>query len=258
LNGESSPFLSSRLSSLQEELMVGLRTGENRLGASSEGKLDRSMKVTIDTRHDTLEEALAVVTLAFGSNGKVSTLKPKRAAKRANSGRMQRGRSAVPTVPVGGSTLTESGSPVEGNGSSGQGATNSTAARTATAKRSARKKALTQTPTTRKAVAPRSATSATVVEAGTATKAAASNVSSTRKTASKSATANGARPKAKQASSKKTPAGQAKAQPPNPSNVAPPGQSDTIRAWARSQGMQVADAGRMSAAVIAAYNAQHS
>jgi hypothetical protein len=45
---------------------------------------------------------------------------------------------------------------------------------------------------------------------------------------------------------------------PKPANVAPPGQSDTIRAWARSQGMQVADAGRMSAAVIAAYKAHHN
>jgi hypothetical protein len=53
-------------------------------------------------------------------------------------------------------------------------------------------------------------------------------------------------------------ASRAQAQPPKPANVAPPGQSDTIRAWARSQGMQVADAGRMSAAVIAAYKAHHN
>jgi Lsr2 len=36
-------------------------------------------------------------------------------------------------------------------------------------------------------------------------------------------------------------------------NVAPPGLSEAVRAWAREQGMQVRDRGRMPASVIAAY-----
>ena len=40
-------------------------------------------------------------------------------------------------------------------------------------------------------------------------------------------------------------------------NVAPPGQSEAVRAWAREQGMQVSDRGRMPATVIAAYEKAH-
>jgi hypothetical protein len=40
-------------------------------------------------------------------------------------------------------------------------------------------------------------------------------------------------------------------------NVAPPGQSEAVRAWAREQGMQVSDRGRMPASVIAAYEKAH-
>ena len=40
-------------------------------------------------------------------------------------------------------------------------------------------------------------------------------------------------------------------------NVAPPGQSEAVRAWAREQGMQVSDRGRMPATVIAAYEKTH-
>jgi hypothetical protein len=38
-------------------------------------------------------------------------------------------------------------------------------------------------------------------------------------------------------------------------NIAPPGQAEVVRAWARAQGMQVKPAGRLSAAVVSAYNA---
>jgi Lsr2 protein len=37
------------------------------------------------------------------------------------------------------------------------------------------------------------------------------------------------------------------------SNIAPPGQADAIRAWARAQGMEVKQAGRLPAAVIQTY-----
>jgi hypothetical protein len=40
-------------------------------------------------------------------------------------------------------------------------------------------------------------------------------------------------------------------------NVAPPGLSEAVRAWAREQGMQVRDRGRMPASVIAAYEKAH-
>ncbi len=37
------------------------------------------------------------------------------------------------------------------------------------------------------------------------------------------------------------------------SNIAPPGQADAIRAWAKERGMTVKQAGRLPAAVIQAY-----
>ncbi len=37
------------------------------------------------------------------------------------------------------------------------------------------------------------------------------------------------------------------------SNIAPPGQADAIRAWAKAQGMEVKQAGRLPGAVIRAY-----
>ena len=40
-------------------------------------------------------------------------------------------------------------------------------------------------------------------------------------------------------------------------NVAPPGRSEAVRAWAREQGMHVSDRGRMPASVIAAYEKAH-
>jgi hypothetical protein len=42
------------------------------------------------------------------------------------------------------------------------------------------------------------------------------------------------------------------------SNISPKGESEKIRAWARSQGLEVKDSGRMPAAVIRAYEAAQS
>lgn len=42
------------------------------------------------------------------------------------------------------------------------------------------------------------------------------------------------------------------------SNIAPKGESDKVRAWARAQGIEVKDSGRMPAAVIRAYQAAHA
>jgi hypothetical protein len=212
------------------------------------------MKVAIDTRYDTLEEALAVVALAFGTSAKGATRKPKRAVKQATSGRKpgrQRAALGEPTAD----TATDAASTRETSDPRRRAGTRNTVARKATVAKTAMTNAPPQKSTSRKAVATGPATSGTVAESGTATKAAASNAPATR-TVSKSGSANGSVVKTKRVAAKK--AKPAQAQPPKPANVAPPGQSDTIRAWARAQGMQVADAGRMSAAVIAAYKAHHN
>jgi hypothetical protein len=171
------------------------------------------MKVSIDTRYDTLEEALAVVALAFEASAKREPGKPKRTGKQAASGRKPSRKTAAPAESTATETATDAVSPNETNGS--------------------RRRTATQKRTTRKA--------------------AASKASATRRV-SKSANADES-VKTKRVSAKKATPRQA--QPQKPANVAPPGQSEAIRAWARSQGMQVADAGRLSAAVIAAYQAQH-
>jgi hypothetical protein len=171
---------------MQDKPKAGLSIGEIASGLRAR-KLDRTMKVTIDTRHDTLAKALAVVALAFRSNDQVATTKPKREAQKPAGARR------------------------------GNGATKG-AGRQAPGPKTTTRVAPARNATVRKPAATRPATSGTAVEPRNPTKAKASK----------------------------------------PANVAPPGQSETIRAWARSQGLQVADAGRMSAAVIAAYSAQHS
>jgi hypothetical protein len=121
------------------------------------------MQVTIDTRHDTLEEALAVLRLAFA---RTSEPAPARSAEAWRTG-----------------------------------------------KKTAAKKS-------------RSSTSARETKASAASRSPAGK---------KAATSRGARRR----------------------NVAPPGQADVVRAWARAQGMHVKPAGRLSAAVVSAYNAAH-
>src|SRR5688500_15665197 len=79
-------------------------------------KLDRTMKVAIDTRYDTLEEALAVVTLAFGTSARGATRKPKRTAEQATSGRKPRRHRAAPAEPRAGDTATDTTSQGETTG----------------------------------------------------------------------------------------------------------------------------------------------
>jgi len=119
------------------------------------------MQVTIDTRHDTLEEALAVITLAFAHAGET-----------ASAGSARPGRTG----------------------------TKKTAAKRAPSPRSAKE------------------TAAAVTRA---------------------------------------PAGKRASRIDRGPNIAPPGQADVVRAWARAQGMHVKPAGRLSAAVVSAYNAAH-
>src|SRR5688572_16274663 len=118
------------------------------------------MKVTIDTRHDALEEALATVRAAIGSSGTSST-RGEHTAKRAQPAGSAAARPVAKRLPARRSTTTK--------------------------KASGRNE--------RKPTAPKDRTS----------------------------------------------------------NIAPRGQADAIRAWARAQGMQVKQAGRLPAAVIQAY-----
>ena len=243
-----------RLSSMMDRRWSACRLAKVPRGPQRR-KLDRTMKVAIDTRYDTLEEALAVVALAFGTSAKGETRKPKRAARKATSSRRPGREGAALAEPNAADTATDAASPSETTGPRRRAATRKSVARKATNAKTATTNAPARKSTTRKAVATEPATSGTDAEPGTATKAAASKAPATR-TVSKSANANGSGVKTKRVAAKK--ASPAQAEPPKPANVAPPGQSDTIRAWARSQGMQVADAGRMSAAVIAAYKAHHN
>jgi len=118
------------------------------------------MKVTVDTRHDSLEEALATVRAAFGSSG-TSPNGDEHTAKRAQSVGTPAATPAVKRLPASRSTTTKKASGRNG----------------------------------RKPTAPKNRTS----------------------------------------------------------NIAPRGQADAIRAWAKAQGMQVKQAGRLPAAVIQAY-----
>ena len=123
------------------------------------------MKVTIDTRHDSLDEALATVRAAFGPSG-TSSSGGEHTAKRAQ--------------PAG-----------------------SAAARPLAKRLPARRAAPTKKASTKNA----------------------SGRNERKRTAPTDRT----------------------------SNIAPRGQADAIRAWAKSQGMQVKQAGRLPAVVIQAY-----
>jgi hypothetical protein len=123
------------------------------------------MKVTIDTRHDSLDEALATVRAAFGPSG---------------------------TSPSGGEHTAKRAQPA-----------GSAAARPLAKRLPARRATTTQKPSTKKA--------------------------SGRNERKRTAPTN------------------------RSSNIAPRGQADAIRAWAKAQGIQVKQAGRLPAAVIQAY-----
>jgi hypothetical protein len=138
------------------------------------------MKLTVDTRYDTLESALATVREAFGAG-------------------QEQARGTQPKAIPARTAIKQAGS-----------------------SRGAKKVPV-------KSSAPRSA----ATRKSRATKASPKEVGA-RGTAKKSA-----------------------AQSATPVNVAPPGEADAIRAWARSQGMAVKSAGRLPTSVITAYTAHH-
>ena len=217
------------------------------------------MKIAIDTRHDTLEEALAVVALAFESSGKGPNSKANRPAKQATSGpESTPGKCrCVPNLKQ---------SPQDRHRATRASPTAQRVVRVPERRLLERQQLQRLWRRTRR---PRSRWlasqsqrerphQATVRKSSPAKKAAAAaKAPAAKKSVPKSAPANAKSLTAKRVADKRTTAKQAKARTSKPTNVAPPGQSDTIRAWARSKGMQVGDAGRMSAAVIAAYNAEH-
>ena len=123
------------------------------------------MKVTIDTRHDSLDEALATVRAAFGSSG-TSSSGGEHTAKRAQPAGSAGAKPLAKRLPARQAT---------------------TAKKASTAKASGRNQRKPTAPTDRS------------------------------------------------------------------SNIAPRGQADAIRAWAKAQGMQVKQAGRLPAVVIQAY-----
>ena len=155
------------------------------------------MKVTVDTRHDSLEEALATVHAAFGSST---------------------------TQPTPGAIATEPAT--------------APAAMSQVIKPARSRKGRAARPETKTSPAQRSpATGAPTKTVPNGTSASSKNPGK-RARARKASTRNGTK-----ATSSMTPT----------SNIAPPGQADTIRAWAKGRGMKVKQAGRLPAAVIQAY-----
>jgi hypothetical protein len=189
------------------------------------------MQVTIDTRHDTLEEAVAVIQLAFGlkqdlrtAEGTPEETEPARKAVRSGgkrgSARAARARNDVVAAPAVSEGLADQADAQEGVSAAAVEDTASkrtpASARTAPTKKAATKKVSVKPATAKSAPASRSLT-------------------------------------------KRAPASRSRASRNSvESNVAPLGQADVVRAWARDQGMQVKAAGRMPAAVIAAYHDAHS
>ena len=213
------------------------------------------MKVAIDTRYDTLEEALAVVALAFETSAKGATRKPKRAAKKATSGRKPGRKRAAPAEPKAADTATDAASPSETTGSRRRTGTKKERCPKGNSREDRHDECATQEVDDPQGGGDSAGHLRDRCRTGHCNEG-GSIEGSGDKDSLEERERQRERVKPKRVAAKK--ANPAQAQPPKPANVAPPGQSDKIRAWARSQGMQVADAGRMSAAVIAAYKAHHN
>jgi hypothetical protein len=197
------------------------------------------MQVTIDTRHDTLEEALAVIQMAFARTKDLAAAQAtaeatgppirRRTASRARGGRGARGTASAGNDAVA-APATHAGSASQADADTG------IPAAAVDDDASGRAPATARKAPTKTAVAKKAATEKTPTKKGSAKKAVAARSATKRAPASTSAgSGNGVA-----------------------SNIAPPGRADVVRAWARDQGMQVKAAGRMPVAVIAAYDQAHS
>jgi len=196
------------------------------------------MKVTVDTRHDSLEEALATVRAAFGS----ATTKPAadrvaagnptspagvRPAKRARS---RRGTATAPGTKRSSANIAAKKPVTTGQAASALDVSAVPLEKTHVAA------APSADPIARRASAKKSTKRTS--KASPVMKAPVSKSAGKRAPAKKQSVTNGAK---STKSINQT------------SNIAPPGEADAIRAWARTQGMEVKQAGRLPAAVIQAY-----
>jgi hypothetical protein len=196
------------------------------------------MKVTVDTRHDSLEEALATIHAAFGSITRQPAPVP--VAKE----------SATPlaaTRPV--AKRSGSRKPAAARPGSNRPRAMKATTKIVAADPPAPLVDVSAAPANRTHVAaPSAETSPRTVPTKNAAKGASKAVTVKRASGSKSS--------ATTAPAKKVSArhGRRSMSSMNPSsNIAPPGQADAIRAWAKTQGMDVKQAGRLPAVVIQAY-----
>jgi len=202
------------------------------------------MQITIDTRHDTLEEALAVIQLAFAH----------RKDLRAEKGTVEpagpvpvRGRKAGRSSGERDSRRTASAI----NDAVAAAATDDGAARQDAAGMGVSAVALQGPVPPRARASARKAPTKTAESKGATQKAPTKNAPPKKAAVTKAAVSRSTTkraPSSRPAASRNTVG----------SNTAPRGQADLVRAWARDQGMPVKAAGRMPAAVITAYNQAHS
>ena len=193
------------------------------------------MRISFDTQQDTYEDALAVLRRAYGQRGPVRQQGEDTSRRRDQPGV---GPDAVAAGARGAKKTASSAAkrvPREARASAGERATRPRREAPSTSRRG-----------TRPAKQPEAAkTSAT----DRGQKAAASKIAR-RKPASKREPSDSPNEGRGRKARKATAAG-------SPANVAPPGQSEEVRAWARERGMDVSDRGRLPAQVIAAYQEAH-
>ena len=173
------------------------------------------MRITIDTREDSYEDALGVLRRAYGRHG------------------VARKTEESPAVPQAVASSSGDGMAQEADTRPASGAGRGDVKLRKPSAKGIKKSAGKRLPTTRTAAE-------SPVSKSTAKRASG-------KTAARSARANG-RPGAPR---KRSASGLAV-------NTAPPGQSESVRAWAQEQGMQVRTRGRMPAKVISAYLEAHN
>jgi hypothetical protein len=177
----------------------------------------KRVRVSFDTQQDTYEDALAVLRRAYGRRGPV--------------------RKQVDATPEGHADADEV---AESASDSAAAVKTASASKSTTSRVPATKKAPTQKAPTKKAPTKKAPTKKT------ATKKPATKEPATRKASSVPVAKRPGRATRREVATTGA-----------VTNLAPPGQSEAVRAWAREQGMQVSDRGRMPASVIAAYEKAH-
>jgi hypothetical protein len=217
------------------------------------------MRISFDTQEDSYEDALAVLRRAYGRRGPApkrdesrsgseagKPVAEKRAASRKpNNSAASPSDSRLGSAEAGSARGELSAPPMRQTRSTRESATGKVRPVRGTARTGARKEASSKAAAGKVArVDEAAATSAAAEKVG-------SNGTAMRKTARRGAPSEPVAERPRRGARKKTSAGPA-------ANVAPPGQSEAVRAWARAQGMPVSDRGRMPASVIAAYEAAHN